>query len=211
MGSPYAALPPRTLSRLSGSQSLHEGPSQLPKRSQSLRSPVPLSPRPKRRPGTRRKLEVACRTEVLYYDDTGGLLKTETVDQVWPSTCKRKKAYNSTSSGQKDWEISPIISKRPSNLLGGFVNAVAETGPATRSYFCSIGKSQVLPTIQVDKGLLLLTFLKAGKAGVKVTSNGQEYLARQNDVLTFQFSEEFELRNLSTVCPASVQVIECMI
>jgi hypothetical protein len=172
---------------------------------------VPLSPRPKRRPGTRRKLEVTCRNEVLYYDDAGGLLRREVVEQTWPSTCKRKKAYNKVDSELKDWEVSPLISKRPSNLLGGFVSAVAETGPATRSYFCSIGKAEVLPTIQVDKGLLILTFLKAGKAGVRVTCKEQEYLARQNDVLAFQFSEEFELRNLSAVCPASVQVIECMI
>ena len=172
---------------------------------------MPLSPRPKRRPGTRRKLEVTCRTEVLYYDDAGGLLKREVVDQIWPSTCKRKKAYNRVDSERKDWEISPLINKRPSNLLGGFVNAVAETGPATRSYFCSIGKSQVLPTIYVNKGFLILTFLKAGKAGVRVASERQEYVARQNDVLTFQLSEEFELRNLSAVCPAYVQVIECMI
>jgi len=209
MTSPYPSLgtlPSRPLSRLSGSQSLHSGLSQLPKRSQSLRSLVPLSPKPKK-PATRRKLEVACRNEMLYFDEFGGLQRREEVEQVWPTTCKRKKTGRPE---ERDWN-SLVVSRRPASLLGGFVTEVAQTGPASHSFFCSLGKSQALPTIQVDKGLLIVTFLRAGKAGVQVRVREQEHTARQNDVLLFRLHEEFQLRNLSAICTAQLQIIECMI
>lgn len=206
MTSPYPSpgpLPSRSLSRLSGSQSLHTGQSQLPKRSQSLRSPAHLSPKPKK-PAARRRLEIT--NEMLYFDKSGGLLKREEVEQVWPSTCKRKKV----SRQERDWN-SLLVPRRPANLLGGFVSEVAQTGPASHSFFCSLGKSQTLPAIQVDKGLLIITFLRAGKAGVQVRVSKQEYLARQYDVLLFHLHEEFQLRNLSAICPVQLQIIECMI
>ena len=198
-------LSSRSLTRLSTSQrELTHRNSQFLLSGKTVEKTSKPTAKPKRRKLKERE-QTPQWIDKLYYDAAGELIRTETVQSVCPSTCKRTKT---TRRIQDPSHTDYLCLRHFCTQLDGFVTSTVQTGPQTQSYFCVLKKGQTLHTIFVDAEVLLMTFLFTGKLGVTVLTRDKKYTAKMYDVCLFCLQDEFQLINLSLVCQVRIQIIE---